>query len=1093
MTHQKQHMFLALLFILALNSNGLAQEKAQAGATPVEELVARLEGAKTDEERKVLLASEKMVNAETQRALIKQGASLISQGSAEQALKVLRLAQMVAEQLGDKPGLAEALFLTGGAHIRQKTFSEALDNIQRSMTLYEALGNKEGMAKSLERIGYTLRAQLKCKEAIAYAERSLALYEEIGNKAGASSALSQMGGCYIDQRQYAQALESFQRGLKLEEELGNKVRISAMLSMLGRTHRFQGNHALGLEYLQKALTLAENIKDNYAAVVALLNIASLYESKRENEPRIEYLLKALTPGEALPDKRWYGETLEGLGNAYRDQGHYDLALEYFNKLLALGEKTGSKFWEATALLKIETIYYRQGRYDLALEALQKGLALSEAIKDKQGIARAYRQLGVLYLIQGNDRLAQEYDHKVLAMVEESGDKSAIASALNNIGVNYKVQGDYQKALEFYQRSLRASEGLENTSTLGNLLTNMARIYRLQGDIAKALEYSQKSLAVRETLLDKGDLASTLSELAIIHRTNGNYTEALKMAERSVAILKQRGDLRYIWTALTILGDVHFAQKQTAQARQAYDEAIARIETARLQVAGGEDERQRFFENKLTPYHQMIRLLVEQNNATEAIAYAERAKARVLLDVLQGGRVNIAKSMTLQERERERQLREGLAALNIQISDENRRKKPDESRLTTLKANLEKARLDYEAFQMGLYSAHPELKVRRGEAQIIKLNEFDALLPDARSALLEYVVTDEKTYLFVFTKSGKAGQPVDVQSYALDIKGKEMVERVNSFRQQLARREANFTEAARQLYGLLLGASEKALAGKTTLVIVPDGALWELPFQALQTVENRYLVEDRVVSYAPSLTVLREMAKARNKDAGDSKVAPTLLAFGNPSLGKQAVERTKSVLMDEKLDPLPEAEKLVNALPQLYGARQSKVYTGTEAREDRAKTEAAGFRVLQFATHGVLNDKNPMYSYVLLSQTGSTKEDGLLEAWEMMSLNLRADLVVLSACETARGRVGAGEGMIGMTWALFVAGSPATVVSQWKVESSSTTALMLEFHRHLKAKFQTGNKISTAAALREAELKLLRDEAYRHPFYWAGFVLVGDGR
>jgi CHAT domain-containing protein len=112
---------------------------------------------------------------------------------------------------------------------------------------------------------------------------------------------------------------------------------------------------------------------------------------------------------------------------------------------------------------------------------------------------------------------------------------------------------------------------------------------------------------------------------------------------------------------------------------------------------------------------------------------------------------------------------------------------------------------------------------------------------------------------------------------------------------------------------------------------------------------------------------------------------------------------------------------------------------------------------------------------------------------MMNLNLRADLVVLSACETARGRVGAGEGVIGMSWALFVAGSPSTVVSQWKVESSSTTALMLEFHRRLKLKSNAATQMGRATALREAELKLLRDEQYRHPFYWAAFVLIGDGR
>ena len=135
----------------------------------------------------------------------------------------------------------------------------------------------------------------------------------------------------------------------------------------------------------------------------------------------------------------------------------------------------------------------------------------------------------------------------------------------------------------------------------------------------------------------------------------------------------------------------------------------------------------------------------------------------------------------------------------------------------------------------------------------------------------------------------------------------------------------------------------------------------------------------------------------------------------------------------------------------------------------------------------------MYSHLLLSQAESSEvEDGLLEAWELMSLNLQADLVVLSACDTARGHVGAGEGMIGLSWALFVAGTPTTVVSQWKVASSSTADLMVEFHRNLKSELKVTSKPSEAAALRQAVMKIRANERYRHPFYWAGFVVIGDG-
>ena len=174
------------------------------------------------------------------------------------------------------------------------------------------------------------------------------------------------------------------------------------------------------------------------------------------------------------------------------------------------------------------------------------------------------------------------------------------------------------------------------------------------------------------------------------------------------------------------------------------------------------------------------------------------------------------------------------------------------------------------------------------------------------------------------------------------------------------------------------------------------------------------------------------------------------------LGNETLKRATLTLRDGKLEPLPEAEQEVKALGRLYGVSRSKVYVGAEAREDRVKSEASRARILHFATHGILNNASPMYSHLALAE-GGAGEDGLLEAWELMQLDLQADLAVLSACETARGRVGAGEGMIGFSWAMFIAGVPSIVVSQWKVESAGTRDLMVNFHRGLLSSKTTPTK------------------------------------
>lgn len=190
--------------------------------------------------------------------------------------------------------------------------------------------------------------------------------------------------------------------------------------------------------------------------------------------------------------------------------------------------------------------------------------------------------------------------------------------------------------------------------------------------------------------------------------------------------------------------------------------------------------------------------------------------------------------------------------------------------------------------------------------------------------------------------------------------------------------------------------------------------------------------------------------------------------------------------------MPDAELEVRALKEIWGPARSGVFIGADAGKKVFEAEAAKYGITHLATHGILDDGNPMYSRLVMARAeNDPNDDGLLEAREIMKLNLHADLVVLSACQTARGRFGAGEGMIGMSWALFVAGVPTMVVSQWKVDSASTATLMINFHGRLKDQTSTDG-FTKANALRQAALELMKDQRFRHPFFWAGFVMIGNG-
>jgi CHAT domain-containing protein len=479
---------------------------------------------------------------------------------------------------------------------------------------------------------------------------------------------------------------------------------------------------------------------------------------------------------------------------------------------------------------------------------------------------------------------------------------------------------------------------------------------------------------------------------------------------------------------------------------------------------------------------MVGLLVDAGDAREAFRYAEQAKGRVLFESLRQGRPRLADSLSPEERATETRLVEALAALNQDGLRERAAAVPDPARLSEAAARLEQARSDYASFRSGLYAARPELRARRGELPSPRLDDV-ALLLGPRGALLEYVVDPKATHLFVLTPAAGSSPP-SLRALRLDVTAVTLAREVEAFRASLAERSPAYVASARRLYDLLVRPVEESLRGREVLTIVPDGPLWGLPFQALMK-GRRHLLEDHALHTAPSLSVLAEMQARRR-----SPRSPDLVALGDPLLSSETVARVKAVYRDADLSPLPESAAEVRALAPFYGPA-SRVFTGPDAREAVVKAEGISAAVLHVASHGILDGRRPLYSHLVLARAQTGGEDGVLEAREIMDLDLRAELAVLSACETGRGRVGGGEGVIGMSWAFFLAGCPSTVVSLWKVDSESTTRLMVEFHRRLTAR---GNAPPTrATALRGAALELLRTTGSRHPFFWAGFSVVGlDG-
>ncbi len=779
------------------------------------------------------------------------------------------------------------------------------------------------------------------------------------------------------------------------------------------------------------------------------------------------------------------------------------AVEAFGSSAKAADAAGDKGALGDALGGQLAAEYAMGRFEDAIGHIRRASEAYAAAGNLRMVTGMKVNLAVMLGEQGDLNGKATLLREAIREAEAGGFDSFLANALNNLGDLYMHQGDYDRAIQYLDRGIevlvRAAPDDHYRKAL--FYTNIGEMQGSLGHTSQAFEVYAKAEVEARAAGDEPMLMDIRYSRAAVYAESGNYTRALaevqpvtdyfdRSDQRRDGFIPFTKQLEWMVEAgryqdavargekllpearglspdvarqvLDPLGDAYYETGRFEDARKAYLEAVAALES--LKLSGGEDEREGFFHDKCGPYLGMVRLLVRDAKPLEALQNSERAKARLLMDVLQGGQAEINRAMTEEERQRERELTSRIGRLDTQLAREGVHPKA-ESLAQSVRLKSER-----DAFSAELYRKHPELQVQRGEYRPLTEMELAGLLDGPGTALVEFTITRGGAYVFTVTRETPGSPHIEV--HRLQMQGLE--NQVRAFRAQLANRDLEYRPAARALYDRVLGPAAAALRNKKRVVIVPDGPFWELPFQALVSPSGKHLIEETAVFYAPSLAAASAMRTLRRPPADPSR---TVLAIGAPA--KSAVS----------LPVPPEESRELRQVGEIYGAKNGEVLVGDQADKQRWQAEAPKYRILHVATHGVLDSNNPLSSFLDLNRVNADREDNVVAAREILKMGLQADVAVLSACEMARGAYRYGEGMIGMSWAFLIAGTPTTVVSQWKVDSASTSQLMVAFHKNLKSHPGFTGK---ADALRGAALALLENQQYKHPFYWAGFVVIGDG-
>jgi CHAT domain-containing protein len=889
------------------------------------------------------------------------------------------------------------------------------------------------------------------------------------------------------QQSTPESIEIYKLTVLVADRLNKPELAATSYYYLGRTYSRMSDFKGSIQAYETSRNLFEQVRFDGNLIHVLADLGALYFTVEDYEKAQSYSERSLsiagqiqlsvTSQSLAPIENARAKALHTLGEIDLHHSNHEAALKNLRESLALYERlngTSSSYnlQIADALIAIAKVYGEVGQYGQAFSYLNKAHQVSKSSGDQNTRANIMSSQASLFLEQEDYGAARTYFGAGLAIYRSLGKTRQEARVLLKLAVIRQHEGHYDEALQFFERSMERANITNLVDVQIEAGQGIAVVRTANRDFPDALKAINQSLELARRVNAKTREAELLWRAAQTYYAMQDYRESASLAEQALSLARSLRLPKLTYVATAALGEAYARDGQVDLAITTLNEAINQIEDSRDDATDRPESQYLFFENKLGPYHTLVRLLTDQGKDFEALLYAERAKGRLLLEAVRRNTADLQNMLPPAEKVEIERLHDKVLAIRQRIQSAT-----GDEPIGELKNQLDTARREFASLEKTLAAAHPELLLRAGPPQPLTNVNLNRLVKANDVAYLEYVVTRNNIGLFILRRNGVTQE---LKYVKLSVNTDDLRRKVSEFHSVLSERQPGYDSLSRELYRLLIQPVLTELQNVSTLCIIPDDFLWTLPFQALTTSGGIYLVQQYSLFYAPSLSVLNEMTLRRHQQSSKE----SLMAFGNPVI-------ESSQALKEHLGPIPETEVEVAAVARAIRTQMKRVLVGRQADEKTFKALAPRYATVHLATHGVLDNGDPLNSYLLLTKTaGDWENDGLLQAREIIEMHLDADLAVLSACETGNGRISPGEGVIGMSWAFLVAGARSVVVSQWRVNSASTSKLMKNFYQALAGPNDPHSR-TKSNALREASVRLLNDRRYRHPFYWAGFVLVSS--
>ena len=912
------------------------------------------------------------------------------------------------------------------------------------------------------------------------------------------------------------ALELYTEALELWRQLGEEVNVALALSELGWTQWRLGNQAAAGDRLQEALFLQKKLGNRYGEAVAWNNLCLSAQSRGRLLAARECFGTALELYRELGELGHEAILLSNLGSVYRSMGEPEQSLAHHQTALALRRSTGEKAGEARTLNNLAVLYDELGETQVALDHYGQALEIFRATGERSWEARTLSNLGVAYVDLGEPRRALAFLLRALPLRRRAGDRRGEVATLNHLGHTRSRLGEWAPAEEHHRQALRLAREIDNRREEARALEFLGRARMEFEDYGRARAFFRQALVVVQAMHDRPREAEVLHWKGQAETLSGAPEQALASLHRALELHREVGDLAGESRTLRALARADRQLGRVRSARQRLEAALAILESVRTRVLNPR-LRATILASHRGTYELLIDTLMElhgeepdQGHDRTALEISERARARTLLELLEeaDGDFGQADPALL---ERRRALERRLSAKASRQLDLFSREHTEE----------ERAVLEAERFELTGELENVDAEIRRASprhpglnpARTLSSGEVRALL-EPGTVLIEIALGETRSFLW-WVEADRVESFELAGEETIGVVARRVYEAFSVLDLRAGRSDA---EAAAELSHLLLAPVANRLAGQR-LVIVADGALHFVPFGALPTpaVESAsspaaLLLERHEIVHLPSASVLAvQRLKAAEEpaprwaavfadpvfDRSDVRVPPARGSGENGSAGPQpawsqeALERSIRGLSLSGLGRLPSTRQEAEAIAALAPPLEVLTLLGFAASRLQAfSAELRDYRIVHFATHGLINARDPELSGLVLSRLDQEggPQNGFLRLPDIYDLDLAAELVVLSGCRTALGQEIRGEGLWGLTRAFLDIGVPRMVASLWRVEDHATAELMARFYRAMRASDRR-----PAAALRQAQLEILAQPRWRDPYYWAAFLLQGDWR